>query len=272
MFVEKDKAKENNELYMKVKFSAEKSFEEYYYSFCALSVFLLGAFVMYLGTRISKGLFLIVDLFLIYKILRSIYDLKKSKEMEDFSLENKMKFLNDIYKYNMIFLAEAITRHFLSLNIVIWTYLKIMVVIYGIGYIVYKVIKKKMFQYYIQKLSENNYEKIVSWKSFKHKMFVIASFLMFMLVVVSTMMKIVNGSKLLVLMTVIYTILFIVTTEIKCDLEIEQALLFKEGIFDFGIPDFIDPDDLDNYDLIPDDNYDNDLSSTNSFGKSGREF
>lgn len=232
MFSENEYDKNESELYNQVVYSAKKSFEEYYYTFCAISIFLLGAFVFYMATRISRGVFIIVDLVIIYFIIKSIYEFKKNKNRENIALQYQMKFLNRIYKLTAIFVVEAICRHFLSLNIVITKYLMIMGAVYGITYVGYKFAKIYMKKFYIKELETNSYNKIIKWKSLKHKIFVILSFFMFMVLVISNMMSIIKGVNLLVLMTIIYVVMLVVTIEIKCDLEIEQELIFKNS-FDF---------------------------------------
>lgn len=264
MYFEKDKIREKNKLYKNIKESALGSYEEYYYSFCTFMVFILGAFAFYTGTRISKGLFLLLDLFICYKIVKNFIEFKKYKKLEEFPLENKMKFLNKTYKYVIIFLTEAIIRHFLTFNIVIWTYIKIIVIAYGIVFFAYKILGKKMKAYYLERISANEYDKIISWKKFKHKMFVVFSFLMFMMVVISTMMKLIKGTNFVIVLTIIYTLLIFIALEIKCDLEVEEAILFDDEIFDFSVPAFIDVDDLDNYEMETPDN-DLNLGTTGSY-------
>ncbi|WP_297521470.1 hypothetical protein [uncultured Clostridium sp.] len=230
---EKNYKLEENSLYIEVKNSAKKSFEEYYYSFWFLSVFIIGAFALYISTRVSRGIFIIIDVVLIYKISRSLYELKRNKNREHLALEYQLKFLNRIYMYSGIFLVESIVRHFLSFNITIFSYIGIMAIIYGIAFAIYKVARIYMKRYYIRMLEENNYKKIVEWKTLKHKLLVIISFFIFVILVISTFMKIVKGDALVYIMTFMYTILLIINIEIKCDLEIEEELLFKEGSFDF---------------------------------------
>lgn len=229
---------EENSLYMKVKNSAKKSFEEYYYSFWFLSVFIIGAFVLYISTRVSRGIFILVDIFLIYKTVRSLYELKKNKMREHLALEYQFKFLNRIYMYSGIFLVETIVRHFLSFNITIFSYIGIMAIVYAIAFGTYKAIKIYMKKYYIKKLEENNYEKIVDWKTLKHKLLVIISFFIFVILVISTFMKIVKGDLLVYVMTAMYVVLLLINIEIKCDLEIEEELLFTKETFDFKENEF----------------------------------
>ncbi|MGL5068676.1 MAG: hypothetical protein ACRC6T_12845 [Sarcina sp.] len=224
---------EENSLYAKVKYSAKKSFEEYYYSFWFLSVFIIGAFVLYISTRISRGIFIAVDLFIIYKISRSLYELKKNKKREHLALEYQFKFLNRIYTYSGIFLVETIVRHLLSFNITIFTYLAFMFAIYAVSYGIYKAVKIYMKKYYIKKLEENNYDKVINWKSLKHKLLVIVSFFIFVILVISTFMKIIKGDLLVYMMTFMYFILLLINIEIKCDLEIEEELLFSQRLFNF---------------------------------------
>ncbi|WP_297439253.1 hypothetical protein [uncultured Clostridium sp.] len=257
-----DYDKRESKLYNQVRYSAKKSFEEYYYSFCAISVFLLGAFALYIATRISKGIFIIIDIGLMYVIIKSFYEFRKNKERENIALQYQMKFLNRIYKYAIIILVESICRHFLSQNIVIIKYVMVMGVFYIATYILYKVIKMYMKKRYIQELEKNNYKKIIEWKSLKHKLFVILSFFMFMVLVISNMMNIVKGVNLLILMTIIYIIILIVTIEIKCDLEIEQELIFNSNSFDFFSIDYEYKDDFKD-----DDNFENIDFSTSIYSK-----
>lgn len=229
---------EENSLYMKVKNSAKKSFEEYYYSFWFLSVFIIGAFVLYISTKVSRGIFILVDLFLIYMVVKSLIELRKNKQREHLALEYQFKFLNRIYMYSGIFLVESIVRHFLSFNITIFSYIGYMAITYAIAFVVYKASKIYMKRYYIKKLEENDYEKIINWKTLKHKLLVIISFFIFVILVISTFMKVVKGDLLVYVMTFMYSILLFVNIEIKCDLEIEEELLFKEGTFDFKENEF----------------------------------
>ena len=224
---------EENLLYMKVKDSAKKSFEEYYYSFWFLSVFIVGALVFYISTRVSRGLFIALDLFIIYNVVRSLIELRKNKKREHLALEYQFKFLNRIYLYSGIFLVESILRHFLSLDITIFTYIIIMAIVYAVVFGIYKIGKIYMKKYYIKQLEENNYEKIVNWKSLKHKLLVIISFFIFIILVIGFFMKVIKGDLLVYVMTVMYSVLLLVNIEIKCDLEIEEELIFKEGSFDF---------------------------------------
>lgn len=224
---------EENLLYMKVKDSAKKSFEEYYYSFWFLSVFIVGALAFYISTRVSRGLFIVLDLFIIYNVVRNLIELRKNKKREHLALEYQFKFLNRIYLYSGIFLVESILRHFLSFDITIFAYIVISGVVYAVVFGVYKISRKYMKKYYIKKLEENNYEKIVNWKSLKHKLLVIVSFFIVIILVIGFFMKVIKGDLLVYVMTVIYSILLLVNIEIKCDLEIEEELLFKEGSFDF---------------------------------------
>ncbi|MGL4656257.1 MAG: hypothetical protein ACRCWM_10290 [Sarcina sp.] len=229
---------EENPLYMKVKNSAKKSFDEYYYSFWFLSVFIIGAFALYISTKVSRGIFVIIDLFLIYLVVKSLIELKKNKKREHIALEYQFKFLNRIYMYSGIFLVESIVRHFLSFNITIFSYIGYMAITYGITFVVYKISKSYMKKYYIRKLEENDYEKIVNWKTLKHKLIVILSFFIFVILVISTFMKILKGDLLVYVMTFMYSLLLLVNIEIKCDLEIEEELLFKEETFDFKEHEF----------------------------------
>ncbi|MGL4451318.1 MAG: hypothetical protein ACRCTZ_09020 [Sarcina sp.] len=229
---------EKNSLYNKVKSSAKKSFEEYYYSFWFLSVFIIGSFIFYISTKVSRGIFIIVDLFFVYIMVKSLIELRKNKQREHLALEYQLKFLNRIYMYSGILLVESIVRHFLSFNITIFSYIKVMVIIYVIAFVGYKVSKIYMKKYYIKMLEENNYEKIINWKTLKHKLIVILSFFIFMILVIATFIKILDGNVLVYVMTFMYSLLLIVNIEIKCDLEIEEELLFKEGTFDFKEHEF----------------------------------
>ena len=224
---------EENSLYMNVKDSAKKSFEEYCYSFYFLSVFIVGAFIFYISMRISRGIFILLDLFIIYKVVRSLIELKKNREREHLALEYQFKFLNRIYLWSGIFLVESILRHFLSFNITIFHYIGIMAITYIFIYIIYRVFNRYMKRYYIKRLEENDYERITNWKILKHKLLVIISFFIFIILVISFFMKVIKGDLLVYVMTFMYAILLLVNIEIKCDLEIEEELLFKEGSFDF---------------------------------------
>ena len=229
---------EENSLYMNVKDSAKKSFEEYYYSFWFLSVFIVGVFIFYISMRISRGIFVLVDLFIIYKIAKSLIELKKNREREHLALEYQFKFLNRIYLWSGIFLVESILRHFLSFNITIFHYIGVTAITYALIYIIYKVCNVYMKKYYIKKLEENDYERITNWKILKHKLLVIISFFIFIILVISFFMKVIKGDLLVYVMTFTYFILLLVNIEIKCDLEIEEELLFKEGSFDFKENEF----------------------------------
>lgn len=229
---------EENLIYQKVKNSAKKSFDEYYYSFWFLSVFIIGAFALYISTKVSRGIFIIIDLFIIYIVVKSLNELRKNKKREHLALEYQFKFLNRIYMYSGIFLVEAIVRHFLSFNITIFSYVGYMAVIYGIAFAIYKISKSYMKKYYIRKLEEDDYEKIINWKTLKHKLLVIISFFIFVVLVISTFMKIIKGDLLVYVMTFMYSVLLLVNIEIKCDLEVEEELLFEEGTFDFKEHEF----------------------------------
>ncbi|MGL4990904.1 MAG: hypothetical protein ACRC57_07045 [Sarcina sp.] len=230
-FNEKINIKKN--LYAQIKKSAEKSFEEYYYSFFSFSVFLLGAFIFYIDTKISRGIFVFLDLFILYKIVKAIFEIRKVVRNEELIIEKKISFYNDIYKFSIIFLVEAFIRHFLVLNITIWTYIKLVFIVYGIVFFIYKIFFYQMKKYYRKKIKENNYAKIIKWKSFKHKIFVIISFLIFMFITIATMLKILIGIKLLVVLTLVYSILLVIALEIKCDLKIEKEFLVDDEAFDF---------------------------------------
>ncbi|MGL5766224.1 MAG: hypothetical protein ACRCX8_11350 [Sarcina sp.] len=232
--IDNDLETEENSLYEDVENSAKKSFEEYYYAFFFLSVFVVGAFALYISTGVSRGIFILIDLFLIYKMLKSLWELHKNKRREHLALRYQLKFLNRIYFWACIALCEAITRHYLELNITILDYLEIMAVVYALAYIIYNALKYYMKRLYMKTLETGSYQKIVAWKSIKHKGFVILSFFMVIVLVVPNVMDLLKSQIYLVLMTIVYAILLIVTLEIKCDLELEEKLLFKEGYFDFS--------------------------------------
>lgn len=225
---------EENSLYKEIENSAKKSFEEYYYAFFFLSVFVVGAFALYISTGVSRGIFILIDLFLIYKMLKNLWDLHKNKRRDHLALRYQLKFLNRIYLFSSIALCEAITRHYLVLNITILDYLQIMALVYALAYAVYNGIKYYMKKVYFKTLESGSYQKIVSWKSLKHKGFVILSFFMVIILVVPNVMDMLKTEVYLVLMTIVYALLLIVNLEIKCDLEIEEKLLFKEGYFNFS--------------------------------------
>lgn len=220
-------------LYAQIKKSAEKSLEEYYYSFFSFNVFLLGAFIFYIDTKISRGIFLFLDLFILYKIVKAIFEIRKVVRNKELKFEKKLSFYNEIYKFSIIFLVEAFVRHFLVLNITIWTYIKLIIIVYGVVFFIYKIFSHLMKKYYIKKIKENNYDKIIKWKSLKHKIFVIISFLMFMFITIATMLKILIGIKLLVALTIVFSVLLVIALEIKCDLELEMKFLLEDEAFDF---------------------------------------
>ncbi|MGL4742415.1 MAG: hypothetical protein ACRC41_16750 [Sarcina sp.] len=225
---------EENSLYKEIENSAKKSFEEYYYGFFFLSVFVVGAFVLYISTGVSRGIFILIDLFLIYKMLKNLWELHKNKRRDHLALRYQFKFLNRLYFFSSIALCEAITRHYLELNITILDYLKVMAVVYALGFAAYNGMKYYMKKVYLKTLETGSYQKIVAWKSLKHKGFVILSFFMVIILVVPNVMNLLKSEVYLVLMTIVYVLLLLVNLEIKCDLEIEEKLLFKEGYFNFS--------------------------------------
>lgn len=225
---------DNENIFMKIRRNLDVFLDDYYHTYLAMTVFAVGAFVFYIYNGISRGLFLLIDLFFIYKCTRNFIEFRKLKNDVNADLEKKIRLLYSSIAFCSIAVSEGIVRHFLDLNIIITKYLVIMVFVYFIGFIIYKILESYNKKFYFNSIDENCYEKVINYRVLKHKLFIITSFFMFVFSVIVMFMHIITGDKVLIVATIFLSVVLVVSMDSKSDILTELNYLDREGFFAFS--------------------------------------
>ena len=246
MFCMDETEKEKNKAYFELKESSRSSLEEYYYNCLIFAAFAIGAFVLYISEGISRGIFLVLDLALMFKLLKNLWNLKKTKQKENLNIEYQIKYLRNIFTFNVIIIAEAIIRHFLNLNIVIVQYLAIAVAVYASIFLVHKLWKMYIKKEHYNSIEAGEYYKVIKKQSSKHKIFVMITLFLILCLVIINFMNILPSTALIIFMTVCYAFLLFVAIDARCNLSVQHELLEKGEIFNIEVQEFFE--DLDEED------------------------
>lgn len=231
MFFTEGSSENNDYMLYRVEDNVKNNLEYYYHANLILTVFAVGAFSLYIATGISRGIFLLLDLFLIYKACRRFLVTRKMKSALD-SIRENLKYIKGLLVFDTILLTEAIVRHFLDLNITILDYLWIVAIAYSSVCIVYRVIKKVNGDRYYNSISENRYEDVIRLKAKKEKIFTFTTLILIIFLIIAKFMEIFSTGELAAVMTVIYSLVLLFNLDISTEVSIEYGLLVKGKIND----------------------------------------
>ena len=240
MFCMDETEKEKNKAYSELKESSKSSLEEYYYNCLIFAAFAIGAFVLYISEGISRGIFLVLDLALVFKLLKNLWNLKKTKQKENLNIEYQIKYLRNIFTFNVIIIAEAIIRHFLNLNIIIVQYLAIAVAVYASVFLIHKLWKMYIKKEHYNSIRAGEYYKVIKKQSFKHKIFVMVALFLILCLVIINFMNILSSATLIIFMTVCYAFLLFAAIDARCNLSVQYEFLENGEIFNIEVEEFFE--------------------------------
>lgn len=224
---------DDNNIFFKIKNSARITLEDYYNSIIVISIFIIGGFLWYMSMGISRGIFLLLDLFFIYKIARNFFEFRKLRAKDALNLGYQLKYLEKIFAFTCLVITEVIVRHFLNLNIVIGNYLMIMAFFYGAGFLIYMLLKNNNRKFYFKCIDDENYERIMSLRAIKHKWFMIISFFVLVALIFVNIIGVLSRTNTVIVMTICYVGILTAAIDLKSDIKIEYQYLESEKYFSF---------------------------------------
>ncbi|MFR5266265.1 hypothetical protein [Clostridium sp.] len=222
-------AANNDYMLYRIKDNVKGNLEYYYHANMILTVFAVGAFSLYITTGVSRGVFLLLDLFLIFKCCKKFLKVRKMKEnLED--VEGNLKYIKSLLIFDTVVLVEATIRYFLDLNIAIIDYLWIGAIAYCSVLIGYRVIKSINQKRIYSAISENRYEEIILLKRKKEKIFTVVTLFLVVLLILIKLMNIVKGGGFIAVMTFVYSVILLFNIDMSSEVSIEHGLLIKGDI------------------------------------------
>lgn len=224
-----EEAANNDYMLYRIKDNVKGNLEYYYHANMILTVFAVGAFSLYITTGVSRGVFLLLDLFLIFKCCKKFLKVRKMKEkLED--VEGNLKYIKSLLIFDTVVLIEATIRYFLDLNIAIIDYLWIGAIAYCSVLIGYRVIKSLNKKRIYSAISENRYEEVILLKRKKEKIFTVVTLFLVVLLILIKLMNVVKGGGFIAVMTFVYSIILLFNIDMSSEVSIEHGLLIKGDI------------------------------------------
>lgn len=219
----------NDYMLYRIKDNVKGNLEYYYHANMILTVFAVGAFSLYIATGVSRGIFLLLDLFLIFKATKKFFKTRKMRDKIS-DIDGNLKYIKSLLVFDTIILVEATIRYFLELNIAIFDYLWIGAIAYSTVLIGYKLIKSFNKKRIYEAISENRYEDVILLKKKKEKIFTVVTLFLVVFLILIRVMNIVKGGGFIALMTVIYTVILFFNIDMSSEVSIEYGLLVKGDI------------------------------------------
>lgn len=233
MVFSEEKIYEENNVFFKIKNNSKTTLEDHYNSIIVISIFLMGGFLWYISMGISRGVFLIIDLFIIYKIVRNFFELRKFRLKRELNLEYQLKYLNKIFMFTCLAATEVIVRHFLNLNIVIINYLMIMGFFYGLGLLIYMLLKNNTRKFYFKCIEDEEYDKVMKFRAIKHKWFMIISFFVLVALIFVNIIGVLSRTNAVIVMSICYVGILTASIDLKTDIVVEYQFLESERYSSF---------------------------------------
>ncbi|WP_055071807.1 hypothetical protein [Clostridium massiliamazoniense] len=222
-------AANNDYMLYRIKDNVKGNLEYYYHANMILTVFAVGAFSLYITTGVSRGVFLLLDLFLIFKCCKKFLKVRKMKENLG-DIEGNLKYIKSLLIFDTVVLVEATIRYFLDLNIAIIDYLWIGAIAYCSVLIGYRVIKSLNKKRIYSAISENRYEEVILLKRKKEKIFTVVTLFLVVLLILIKLMNVVKGGGFIAVMTFVYSIILLFNIDMSSEVSIEHGLLIKGDI------------------------------------------
>lgn len=247
-----EEASNNDYMLYRIKDNVKGNLEYYYHANMILTVFAVGAFSLYIATGVSRGIFLLLDLFLIFKATKKFFKTRKMRDKLS-DIGTNLKYIKSLLIFDTIILVEATIRYFLDLNIAIFDYLWIGAIAYSTVLIGYRLIKSFNKKRIYGAISENRYEDVILLKRKKEKIFTVVTLFLVVFLILIRIMNVIKGGGFIALMTFIYTVILFFNIDMSSEVSIEYGLLVKGDINnierDILVVDYEPEDDEVNVDI-----------------------